>query len=634
MSLFDIRNKLYKKHSPKNISEHDISQYDPSASKTGAYVSKEDDLWSETRENLVITQKKAIIKGLIALGIILGIILVSVIIFEIRQGAFKNGNAYVSVSGPEQIEGGQLTSYEVKYKNNNWISVENAEIKISYPENFKLESDENFTPDSPTSGIYRVGTVGMRSSGKIVFSGKAYSPKGALIYLKADLSYKPFSFLGQFKANAQLGVNVIPAPIILEIQGQQNIASGNAVEYVINYQNDGNESLNDLHMKMEYPEGFTFLRSDPIASEGDNIWQLGGLKAGVSGKAIINGRLEGAGGMTRTAKVSIGVMNNGEFVSYNDETVDTQIIASPLLISQTVNEQQQLNVEAGQYLQFRITYKNTGNIGLRDVIVTEKLDSPVLDYASLDMKGGSFDAASKSIIWKASDIVAFKNLNPGQQGEIAFSIHVKGDIPLDGYQKKNFIIVSLAKIDSPDVPTPISANKIISSNEMDIKLNSKMILVTKGYYDDTTIPNSGPIPPRVGQETTYTIHWKAMNVSNDISNVKVSASLPTNATMTGKIFPDDARLNYNERSNSIVWDIGKMDAGTGILNSPLEVAFQVRIKPTLEQIGKEVGLLGVSTLSATDLFTKDALTVTTAVKDTSLFEDRELTMSGGGRVSN
>ncbi|MFA7319647.1 MAG: hypothetical protein WC022_03590 [Parcubacteria group bacterium] len=634
MSLFDIRKKLYKKDPPLNISEHPISEYDPSASKisTGAY--SEEDLWLEKKAGLQVSEKRVIGKGLIILGSILAIILAAVIIFEFRLVAFNKRNAQVVIAGPEQIKSGQLVRYEITYKNNNWVNMKNATVKIHYPENFRPEPDKNFKIDTPTSGIYSLGIVMPRSSGKIVFSGKAYSPKGALIYLKTDFSYQPFTFAGQFEANAQLGVSVIPAPITLEIHGQQDVVSGNAIDYAVTYKNDGSETMEGLQVKVAYPEGFTFVSSSPAATKDNNIWQLGALGPGESGRISINGRLEGVNGMTRTAGVSVGVMDGGEFMSYNDEAMDTKMAASPLLIAQTVNDQKQLNANAGEYLQFKIAYQNSGNIGLRDVIVTEKLDSPVLDYSTLDIKGGKFDASTKLITWKASDIEAFKTLNPGVGGLINFSIHVKNNIPLDGKDKKNFVIVSLAKIDSPDVPTPIATNKIISSNEMDMKLNSKMILETKGFYNDSTISNSGPIPPIVGQETTYTMHWKVRNVSNDISDAKVSAILPTNATMTGKFFPDDARINYNERTNSIVWDIGKIDAGTGVLNDPLEAAFQIKIKPSVDQFNKEVGLLGISTFSAKDLFTRDDLSVASATKSSSLPEDVPLTKAGGGRVSN
>ena len=633
MSLFNIEDKLYKKDQAENLSEHDITQYNPEASKAGMKLPVKDDAWLKNQGSLVQEEKKKITTGLIVLLVVLSLVLVLAVGFEVRQLAFNSKNSSIAVVGPDQLKSGQAVTYEIDYKNDNWIGMKNAVIRISYPEEFRPDASDKFKEDSRTSGIYTLGSVPMRSSGKIFFSGKAYSPKGALIYLRTSLAYEPAFFFGNFETNAQFGINVAVAPISFEVVGPQNLASGDVLDYLISYRNDGSDVMDGLWIKAQYPEGFKFLSSSPLESTDGNTWQIGNLAPGESGELVIRGQLEGGDGITRSAKISIGVVSSGEFVSYNDENVDTQIISSRLVVSQTVNDKSQLNINAGEYLRFKIVYKNNSGIGLRDVILTEELASPILDYATLDTEKGNFDGARNMITWKASDIPAFKNLAPGASGEIIFSIKVKDIIPLDGNTKKNFAITSLAKIDSPDVPTPISTNKIISSNSLNMKLNSKMILSTSGFYNDAKIPNSGPIPPRVGQETTYTLHWKVRNVSNDINNATVTANLPTNAVMTGKIFPDDARINYNERTNSITWNIGKMDAGEGMSNTAPEVAFQVKINPSLDQFKRTVGLLGQSILSADDLFTKEKLSVTNDAKTINLAEDAALLAAGGEAVA-
>ena len=197
-------------------------------------------------------------------------------------------------------------------------------------------------------------------------------------------------------------------------------------------------------------------------------------------------------------------------------------------------------------------------------------------------------------------------------------------IPINGANDKNFVISAVAKIDSPDIPTPISMNKIIAGNKIDIRLNSKLVVDVKGYHNDSNITNDGPIPPKVGQETTYAIHWLASNVSNDINNARIEAVLPTGATMTGKIYPEDAKITYNERNNSIVWEIGNMAAGTGILSAPKEASFQVKIKPSVDQVNRFADLIGPSTFYAKDAFTGDDLSSTAGIKNTELQEDGSL----------
>lgn len=632
MSLSDIKDKLYKKNASKNLSEHEISPYDPNSPRSQDHEGKpeEADLWKEKNKGLGEYEKKLLKRGLVILSGVLFIIVGTVVGFEIRRWMFSESSASVSISGPDQAKSGRLLIYEIAYKNDNRVDINDVEIKISYPEGFKPDENPDFKEESPTSGTYYLGTVKSHTGGKVVLNGKAYSPKGALIYLKVNLAYRPSNYSSQFNTRTQIGVSVISAPITLEIQAPQNVPSGDAVDYLISYRNDGVEAMPSFKIKVDYPEQFSYSRSEPFPSEGDNIWYIGSLEPNQSGKIVVSGKLEGEREKIKSVKVFAGMTQKGEFIVLNEESANTKIVVSAFSIAQTVNGLSSLNANPGDTLEFKITYRNDSDIGFRDVIITEKLDSPVLDYTTLNIPGGSFDRDNNLITWKTPDIPGLKNLGPGEEGLIAFSVRVKKVIAVAGGNDKNFIISSLAKIDSPDVPTPISMNKIISGNEMNIRLNSKLILDVAGYYNDSSIPNSGPTPPRVGQETTYTLHWKITNISNDLAETKVTAMFPTDAKMTGKIYPEDTRITYNERDNSILWDVGSVKAGTGVLNPPLEAAFQVKIKPAPSQIGKEVRISGVPSVVARDTFTGETLEKKGDSKTTNLIEDKGL--AGDGRV--
>jgi hypothetical protein len=631
MSLREIQNNLYKKDAPDDLEKHGTSEFSPEVAKDALVPeAPENDLWKEKKTEIGKDEKKILKRGLIAFASVLFLVLLLAVGFRVKYWLFDQGRASVSISGPEQAKSGRLLTYEIIYKNDNLVDMNNAEVRISYPENLKPDENLNFKEESLTSGSFYVGNIKSKSEGRVVFNAKAYSPKGALIYLKADLIYQPSNFSSRFETKAQLGVNVISSPIVLEIQAPQNVASGDAIDYLISYRNESAENFPSFKIKIDYPEGFSFSRASINPSEGNNVFYVSSMSPGQSDKIVVSGKLSGEQGKNKIVKVYAGVTQGDSFVSLNEESADTKLASSAFFIAQKVNDLENLSVNPGDTLQFRILYKNNSAIGLRDVIITEKLDSPVLNYATLDIPGGRFDFESKTITWKSSDIPKLRNLAPGDGGEVPFSIRVKEIIPMENENDKNYVIKSLAKIDSPDVPTPISMNKIIASNEMDIKLNTKLILDVKGFYNDPVIANTGPVPPQVDQETTYTIHWKIINVSNDVSGAKVTANLPTIASATGKISPENARITYDERNNSITWEIGNVKAGTGIINSPLEARFQVKIKPYVSQVGQEVKILEESSLLAKDVFTGETLQKKADGKNTNLIEDGSL--EGEGRV--
>ena len=263
-----------------------------------------------------------------------------------------------------------------------------------------------------------------------------------------------------------------------------------------------------------------------------------------------------------------------------------------------------------------------------------KIDSPVLDFSKLNLDGkGSYNSDSKEIMWKASDFPQLAKIDPMQGGSVSFSIPVKDKIDINGAGDKNFSIESIAKIDSPDVTYPAVGINESTSRAM-VKINSKVILSTEGYFNNSDIKTSGPIPPTVGQETEYVIRWAISNVSNDIGDVLVVASLPTGAKWKNEIFPGSENVTYNNRTNEIVWSLKKIDGGTGIINSPKSVSFKVSVVPQINQIGGVAQLLGKTTLKAKDLFTNVDIVKEFVEKTSEVKEDSSVSSDGYKVVAN
>ncbi len=159
--------------------------------------------------------------------------------------------------------------------------------------------------------------------------------------------------------------------------------------------------------------------------------------------------------------------------------------------------------------------------------------------------------------------------------------------------------------------------------EFETKVNSKMDIVQKGYFEDEIFGNSGSVPPRVGDTTTYTIMWQAKNFYNNVNSVTVKAKLSKNVKLTGEIFPEDEELKFTFDSGSreIIWRIGDLQVGKGVLNSVPNIAFQVAFSPDSSQIGQTPDIIGQAEIIGQDDWTKEILTFSTNSIDTSLLDD-------------
>lgn len=519
-------------------------------------------------------------------------------VVKIRSALFDESNVGVSISGPKSTASAEMVTFSIHYENKNWGSLENALLVVSYPDAFRLEAAENMNV-SGTRVEIPLGSIARNTQGKTQITGKFYGSRGDLVTLKAVLRYSPHNVSSVLEKETQFGVSVGSSPLFLEISAPLEMATGQDVEYVVDYANRGDVDFSNLRVKMEYPEGFHFVSAEPRPSEGDSVWYAGNMQANASGKIVIRGVMTGVKDEYKRITGMAGFFQgDGKFIAYTDNTRQTKIIASPLSVIQTVNGLKELSARLGDKLSYVINYRNDGDLGLRDVIITAEIDPTFLDVSSLSIKNGAYDAARKLIVWKASDVPELARLDPGEQGQVSFTVRVP-EIPPQSIDK-NFSVRSVAKIDSPDIPTPIGSNKVIGSNTMYVKLQSVVRVGTSVYYTDDALPNTGPIPPRVGEETTYTIRVKTSNLLNDVTQSRLSLLLPTGVKYTGQSLPRSETVHYNERSNEMDWEIGTLLPGD---KNARELAFQISVTPQPNQVGKNLILVNSLSFSGKDSYT-------------------------------
>lgn len=570
------------------------------------------------------TQRLILLGG----GGALFLVILSVGLFVMRGRFFNEENIQLGINGPANVQSAEKAVFTFTYANKNWSALKDAVLVLSYPETFALEPKAGAAISRSQAEI-RLGEIGARAEGVWDFAGTFSGFQGDLAYLKASLRYIPSGLSSSFTKETQLSVQVAATPLGLEIAAPQEMSSGQEIAYVIDYRNDDDRSYSDIRLQMEYPAEFRYLSAIPQASEGDSIWYLGTLSPGQSGKITIRGTLSGSQNDNKKVRALLGRLEKGgNFLVQNEREGLTRINTSPLVISQSVNGLANVTVNAGDTLNYQIIFRNEGSVGLRDAIITLELDSPYLDYSQLSLQSGTYDQNRKMIIWKASDLPALAKIEPGAQGKVSFFIPVLRTFALNT-NEKNIFVRSVAKIDSVDLPTPIGQNKIIGSNTLLVKLNSLVIPTLRAFYNDQVFPNSGPLPPVVGRETTYTIHVRVTNTPNDVTRARLTLALPASVDYKGKLSPVDESVLWNERAGELIWDMGVLAPG-----KDRELVFRAGITPGPNDIGKAVVLVNGGTFIGLDTYTKEEIKVIIGRKNNYIPEDSAAQEAGNEVKTN
>ena len=511
--------------------------------------------------------------------------------------ALKKESVVLGIEGPQNVASAEEVSYTITYRNTNRMAIKDATLYLSFPGSFRPE-ESGTLKITGLRAEQAIGDVASGGSGQLTVSGKFFGSKGEKGNIGATLRYSSGSTSGVFENTSELQVTVASSPITFEIAAPTELASAQELEYIVSYSNQSTETFNNLRIRLSYPEEFQYLRADPAPSTGETEWYIGSLAPKASGKIVVRGVLSGGRDQYKKIRGEIGILQgDSTLLAYSESERQTKMIASPLSITQSVNDKTGLTVLPGDTLRYTIRYKNDGNIGLRDVIITQSIDTTYLDISRLSLQKGAYDASQKKIVWRASDIPELARMEPGASGEITFSIPVLRQFALGENAEKNIVIRSLATIDSPDIPAILVPNKMVGSNLLLIKLGALVALNVSALYTDTVIPNSGPVPPVVGQETTYTLRVRLENSSSDITSSRVIVALPSGVVYKGKSSPEGMTLGYNARTNELVWEIGTLSPG-----SPKELAFQVGITPNQSQVGKPVTLVTKTIFRARDAF--------------------------------
>lgn len=577
---------------------------------------------------VLLFNKKNVPKFLIIVFVLLFIFVIGTIFWG--RGSFSKAKIDLNVGLPNDIASGKEITIIVDYKNNNRVSLNSPVLTINYPSGAFTSDGKEIFHDERSLGV-----ISKKSGGSEQFKVRLVGNKGDVKNLTVRLDYQPQNINSRFENSATVRAEINSVLIGIKISGSEKVIGSQDTNYIIEYDNKTDSDITNLKIEMEYPEDFELQSSEPKPSQDkNNIWQIDRLKAGEKKIISLEGILSGEEGQNKNLKITIGKMEDDIFIQYSQAEFSTQIAPSPILILiKPINHEDECNLNAGEEVNYKIEFKNNIDVALQQLVLNVYLNDKVFDLKSVRSEKGFFNSRENIIVWSGSEIPKLKVLGPNSTGEVNFSVKIKEELPISNYNDKNFETVVVANIATLTVPDKFALDELVIEKESNCKINTKLDLVSKVYFYEPRpgIYNTGLIPPKVNELTTYTVHWQIINTSNDIEGVKVRTILPQGINWTNYYIKDvvNSQIYYNERTKEVVWEINKVPSGTGVISSPYELVFQIGLTPSINQINQTPTILNESTVEAKDSFTKIILNDATSFIDASLPDDNEIGYNEG-----
>ena len=518
----------------------------------------------------------------------------------------SSDNIQVTVQAPISVAGGEVMPFEIDIKNNNNTTLSGADLGVVFPSGAKEALDTSLQAKNVQSFI---GDILPGQTVKKNLSVALFGSENEKKDINLTLEYKVAGSNSLFNKTKAFSVLISSSPVNIVVTGPAEVNTNQLVNYSVDVTSNSPTVAKDLLLRVEYPFGFAFTRSDPNTFSKNNSWLLGDLAPGEKRTIKFSGTLSGQEGEERGFNFSIG----------SQSKTDTSVIGVPFASSFSsvtirrpfVSADISLNGDngleyvstAGSKVEALINWQNNLAYEVSDVSIVVKLSGNSLNKSAVQADGGLYRSIDNTIIFNKTTDSALASLSPGQTGASKFTFSSFGIGTVTGASLVNPTIVLDISVSGQRVNYQGNQGDILFSDSRKVKITANPQLSAKALYNIGPFQNSGPIPPVAEKETTYTITWTVTNPLNNLSGASVSATLPPYMKWLGAVSPDREKVSYDQGTGLVTWNVGNVLAGAGTVNPAKEVSFQVSFLPSVDQIGSVPNLIGDASLTARDSFT-------------------------------
>lgn len=475
---------------------------------------------------------------------------------------------------------------------------------------------DDFAPGEERVRDIRVRMFGKEGEGKKIEAALLYRPEG----------------IGARFSSKQIEAFVIErTPFALSWSAPDTLSSGQEVLLSFRFSSNADIPFENISFRFEPSSGFSFISSIPAPDVSESIWHIGALDPGKEYEIAIQGRVSGESGEVKVFRGELGVFNalTKEWTPYSESVKTAEIEVSPLSVTAFLNGSRIRDIEPGEALIYTLRYKNNSTFSMQNVTVRARLDEGaearqerLLEFSSLSAgESGVFDERIRSVVWGPASNSMLKEIKSGEGGEFTFRINTKSRPIVRTSQDTNFVVTLTSSIEAATIPQKFQGLDVSSEDILESRVASQVLFRGRAVFRASPFNNSGPLPPRVGVKTTYTLILEARNFTNDMSDVKVVIPLPQNVSWENTFSPRDATIAFQAASREIHWNLGTLSAGTGVIRPSANAAIQVSILPSEVDVGKPILLAGEARLSGRDTFTNRDIVKTAGSLTTELRED-------------
>lgn len=508
-----------------------------------------------------------------------------------------------TIEGSGSVRAGEETTYTVRYRNEGDVPVAQLELSLNLPSAFQVTKT---TPAADEGTTWRLGSLTPGSDGAVTVTGWFRAAVPSAQTLQAAFTYRPANFSSDFQDFKSLPVSVDGSVLKASVTGPEKALPGDTVEYVLEVENAGSVALEGVRLLVALPKDFHFLSSQPAPSrEGAVSWDLPPVAAGGNATVTMKGSYTASAEGTQAVEARVMLVADVVELAQTAASARTDMLGGTLDFRLLVNGgEDDLTLDSGGVLRVSIPYGNRGSQTVNDVSfrLAAETGGPA---APIDWEKavGIADGVRTGnvLIWDKTDLPDLAALAPKSEGVIDVTLPMPASFDPKTMSDRFTLTLTAAIKGVGSVVSP----RTVSATPLAVLVNSDLVASAEArYFTPTGEPvGRGPLPPKAGETTAYRVYWTLENRLHPLSDIRMSATLPTDAGWIDQKDAAAGTVAFDETTRTVSWTVPAWPEGTPII----QAWFDVVTAPSDADVGSFLKLVNAAGAEATDTLTKARL---------------------------
>ncbi len=527
----------------------------------------------------------------------------------------------IKVQGPQMLNAGDELSLKVSVANKNQVPLSDVTVIFTYPPQTlsALDHESSFPVDQQEINTINSDQVANAMSRAVIF-GEQNSKQT----VKINLEYRLPDSNALFTKEETFEFSIGRSPLEITLKAPDNVNAGSGFPIVISIFSNSQTVLKDVNLSVEFPNGFVLKEADPPASPAGNVWELGDIPAGGERLISLTGLVEGQNNEMKSFRARVVSLGADREIEYGS-SFHTLTISRPfvdVVFKINGSDRSEIVARAGGKISASIIWRNNLPDKIIDGKFIAKIDGATVDKYSIVVEdGGFYKSSDGTITWDKISTPSLAEISSGGGDATDFHFQILPVIDSSGRIIANPTINLSLLFSGRRVAADNSVQDITSRLDRLVKIESMVDFLARSSHEVGAFQNVGPVPPRVDEETSYTVTWSVSNTANSLGGARIRTKLPVYVKWMGNFSPVSEKIIYDRSTNEVVWELGNVEAGENIASAIREAAFQVSITPSLGQLGQAVTLTESADFVAIDRFTNTTIKKNSAALTTKLLNE-------------